>query len=69
MALANEIYKQKRLVHLFDSFMGIPMAGEHDDESITSCIGKPPEGNKPPAKLTGDEPLALFHIQMLEKQH
>ena len=46
MALANQTYKQKRITHLFDSFQGIPMAGPNDDETITSCIGVPPEGQE-----------------------
>ena len=31
---------RSRLIHLFDSFEGIPQAGPKDDESITSCVGK-----------------------------
>lgn len=31
---------RSRLIHLFDSFEGIPQAGPKDDESITSCLGK-----------------------------
>jgi len=31
---------RSRLVHLFDSFEGIPQAGPRDDETITSCLGK-----------------------------
>lgn len=30
---------EQRLVHLFDSFQGIPHAGPKDDETITGCIG------------------------------
>lgn len=44
MARVCQVRKANRLVHLFDSFAGIPMAGEKDDRTITDCIGKPPEG-------------------------
>lgn len=34
----------RRLVHLFDSFQGIPEAGPRDDETITGFIGPSQEG-------------------------
>lgn len=40
MALANQLYNKEKILHLFDSFEGIPQAGPNDDETITSCIGK-----------------------------
>lgn len=40
MAYALEKHNQKRTIHLFDSFEGIPQAGPEDDRTITDCIGK-----------------------------
>ena len=40
MALANQQFGKKKILHLFDSFEGIPQAGPNDDETITSCIGE-----------------------------
>lgn len=40
MAYVMQKYSDRsRLIHLFDSFEGIPHAGPQDDETITSCVG------------------------------
>ncbi len=42
--VASRDKKHVRLVHLFDSFEGIPHAGPEDDETITACVGKNQDG-------------------------
>ncbi|HUV63540.1 MAG TPA: TylF/MycF/NovP-related O-methyltransferase [Sedimentisphaerales bacterium] len=39
MALANQVFKAGRKIHLFDSFQGIPQAGPNDGDDIKGCIG------------------------------
>ena len=40
MALANQVHKAGRKIHLFDSFQGIPQAGPNDGDDIKACIGE-----------------------------
>lgn len=40
MALAAQVRNERRVVHMFDSFEGIPEAGPKDDHTITDLIGK-----------------------------
>jgi O-methyltransferase len=51
----------RRLVHLFDSFQGIPEAGPKDDETITGLIGRP--AGAPQLRTTGFVAISQAAVQ------
>jgi hypothetical protein len=62
MARVCDVTRSTKRVHLFDSFVGIPMAGEHDG-NFTDCVGVPPPGKIGALETTGVSACSLAGVQ------
>jgi hypothetical protein len=62
MARVCDNMGSQKQIHLFDSFIGIPMAGEHDGD-FTACVGVPPPGKVGALETTGVSACTLAGVQ------